>query len=132
MRLLLDAHHTRHAARRLRDAGHDVEAAADDMVLASLDDESLLRAATIARRTVVTENAKDFDRIVRVWASTGERHAGVIFTSPRRFHRGSNRYPDDLVNALLHLMAQDVSDFDDRVHWLSTRSARGDVSIEDR
>lgn len=118
MRLLLDTHHSRHAARRLREAGHDVQAAADDVVLASLDDASLLRAATIERRTVVTENAKDFDRIVRIWASTGERHAGVIFTSPWRFHRGSGRYPEDLVHALLDLLTQNTPALADRVHWL--------------
>ncbi len=118
VRLLLDTHHSRHAARRLREDGHDVQAAADDAVLTSLDDESLLRAATIERRVVVTENAKDFDRIVRIWTSTGERHAGVIFTSPRRFHRGSGRYPDDLVDALSDLRRQDLPDLADQIRWL--------------
>lgn len=118
VRLLLDTHHSRHAARRLREEGHDVEAAADDVVLASLDDEALLRAAAIERQTVVTENVKDFDRIVRIWASTGEGHAGVIFTSPRRFHRGSGRYPEDLVNAMRDLLTEELPDLADRVHWL--------------
>lgn len=36
----------------------------------------------------MTENARDFDRIVRDWGAFGERHHGVIFTSPRRYHRG--------------------------------------------
>lgn len=118
VRLLLDTHHSRHAARRLREEGHDVRAAADDVVLASLDDESLLRIAAVDRRTIVTENVKDFDRIVRIWAGTGERHAGAIFTSARRFHRGSSRYPEDLVNALRDLLTKDLPDLPDRVHWL--------------
>ena len=65
VRLLLDVDHSRFAAEQLRDAGHDVTAAADDPVLASLPDEELLRAATGEDRALVTENAKDFDRIVR-------------------------------------------------------------------
>lgn len=118
MRLLLDVHHARHAARRLRDDGHDVIAAVDDSVLTTLDDEELLRLATNDRRTLVTENAKDFDRIVRDWAAAGQQHAGVIFTAPRRFHRGSTSYPDDLVKALGHLLSQPTTDMTDRVHWL--------------
>lgn len=41
------------------------------------------------QREFVTENAPDFDRIVRNWATTGELHGGVVFTSPPRLHRGS-------------------------------------------
>lgn len=118
VRLLLDVHHSRHAARRLRENGHDVEAAADNALLASLDDESLLRAAAVERRMIVTENVKDFDRIARIWASTGEHHAGVMFTSPRRFHRGSGRYPEDLIDALGEFLAQDQPDMADQVRWL--------------
>ena len=65
MKLLLDTHHSRLAAERLRVDGHDVTAAADDLVLAFLPDEELLRAASRSGRAVVTENARDFDRIVR-------------------------------------------------------------------
>ncbi len=118
VRLLLDTDHSRHAAGRLRDEGYDVVAAADDALLASLDDEALPRAATIGQRVIVTENAKDFDRIVRNWASTGEHHAGVIFTSPRRFHRGSSRYPEDLLDALRAVLMEDRPDLSDQVHWL--------------
>ncbi len=58
VRLLLDTDHSRHAAGRLRDEGYDVVAAADDALLASLDDEALPRAATIGQRVIVTENAR--------------------------------------------------------------------------
>jgi hypothetical protein len=54
---------------------------------------------------VVIENAKDFDRIVRAWTATGEHHAGVIFTSPRRIHRGSAGYPENLIVALTRFLA---------------------------
>lgn len=118
MRLLLDVHHSPQAARRLRDHGHDVVAAADDPALAGLDDEELLRAATREGRAVVTENARDFDRIARDWSAMGEHHRGVVFTSPRRFHRGATSYPTSLVRALAKLLANPPASTRDWVHWL--------------
>ena len=118
MKLLLDVHHSRLAAERLRGQGHDVVAAADDVRLASLADEDLLREATAAGRALVTENAQDFDRIVRAWSAAGEHHAGVVFTSPRRYHRGSTGYPQNLVEALAALLATAPDERTDWVHWL--------------
>lgn len=118
MKLLLDTHHSRLAAQRLRAAGHDVTAAADDPVLASLPDDELLRTASRAGRALVTENARDFDRIIRAWAVTGEHHAGVVFTSPRRYHRGSSTYPTNLISALEALIAHPPSQDPDWVYWL--------------
>jgi hypothetical protein len=119
VKLLLDTHHSRLAAERLRADGHDVMAAADDPVLASLPDEELLRAASRSGRAVVTENARDFDRVVRSWSLTGEHHAGVVFTSPRRYHRGSKAYPASLITALGKLIADPPSGEVDWVYWLS-------------
>jgi hypothetical protein len=118
VKLLLDVHHSRIAAERLRAGGHDVQAAADLPEMATLPDEELLRQASALGRAVVTENAKDFDRIVRSWAATGEHHAGVIFTSPRRFHRGSTSYPEDLIVALTSLLGTPPTAELDWVHWL--------------
>ena len=118
VKLLLDVHHSRIAAARLRAGGYDVQAAADVPELAALPDEELLRQACANERAVVTENAKDFDRIVRSGVATGEHHAGVIFTSPSGFHRGSNGYPENLIVALtLFLAAPPVAELD-WVHWL--------------
>ena len=118
VKFLLDVHHSRLAAERLRGEGHDVVAAADDPVLATLPDHELLRASTRAGRALVTENARDFDRIIRGWAATGEHHAGVVFTSPFRYHRGSRAYPANLVTALSALLVDPPQDRDDWVHWL--------------
>jgi hypothetical protein len=118
VRLLLDVHHSLQAARRHRDQGHDVVAAAEDPVLAVLDDEELLRAATRDGRAVVTENVRDFDRIVRDWSARGEHHAGVVFTSPRRFHRGSKAYPANLARALVKCLDDQDLQGEDLVHWL--------------
>jgi hypothetical protein len=118
VKLLLDVHHSRVAAERLRVDGYDVQAAADDPELAALPDEELLRRASSEGRAVVTENAKDFDRIVRSWVPTGEHHAGVIFTSPRRFHRGNNGYPENLIVAITRFLATPSVAEHDWVHWL--------------
>ncbi len=118
MRLLLDVHHSRHAAERLRDEGHDVVAAADDQTLRDAADEELLSLASIDNRALVTENVKDFDRLVRQRAESGTHHGGVIFTSPRRFHRGSSAYPDNLVKALGAFLATAPERFTDQIHWM--------------
>jgi hypothetical protein len=119
VKVLLDVHHSRLAAQRLRDEGRDVLAASDDPVLATLDDEELLRAATREGRVVVTENARDFDRIVRAWAARGEHHGGVVFTSPRRYQRGSKAYPESLVHARAALIDDPPDSSLDWVHWLA-------------
>ena len=118
VKLILDVHHSRVAAERLRADGYDAQAAADFPELAPLPDEELLRQASADGRAVVTENAKDFDRIVRAWVATGEHHAGVIFTSPRRFHRGSAGYPENLIVALTRFLATPPVAELDWVHWL--------------
>ena len=119
MKLLLDVHHSRLAAARLRAAGHDVTAAADDARLAALSDEDLLQAASVDGRALVTENVTDFDRIARSWASSRKHHQGIVFTSPHRYHRGRSSYPDDLVEGLMVLMAQGPADQTDWVGWLA-------------
>jgi hypothetical protein len=122
--LLLDVHHSPRAAERLVERGYDAVAAATDQALSSMADEDLLRHASTDGRAVVTENAKDFGAILRTWASTGEQHAGVIFTSPRRFHRGSAVYPENLVVALARLLDAPPEADKDWVHWLE-RAASG-------
>lgn len=118
VKLLLDVHHSPRAAERLREMGHDVEAAATDPALSPLEDEELLRQASADGRAIVTENAKDFGVIVRTWTTTGEQHAGVIFTSARRFHRGSAAYPENLVAALARFLDAPPDVDKDWVHWL--------------
>lgn len=118
VKLLLDVHHSPQAARRLQNRGLDVLAAADDSILAVLDDEELLRAATRDGRVVVTENARDFDRIIRAWSALGEQHKGITFTSPRRFHRGSKAYPENLIRALGAVLKDPPQSTLDWVWWL--------------
>lgn len=118
MRLLLDVHHSWRAAERLRGLGHDVTAAAVDPAMAELDDDELLRVASRDGRSIVTENVRDFDRIVRAWVALDQHHEGVIFTSPRRYHRGATSYPANLVRALDALLTDPPQSTSDWVHWL--------------
>ena len=87
-------------------------------MLAVLTDEELLTWSTKEERAIVTENARDFDRIARAWAAAGHHHGGIIFTSPRRFHRGSSGYPADLVKALTTLLGAPPAQRQDWVQWL--------------
>lgn len=118
MRLLLDVHHSRHAATQLRELGHDVEAAADDPDLATLDDAALLAVASADRRTIVAENVADFAALGPVWSGKGRAHAGLVLTSPRRFHRGRASSPSDVVHALDALLQATPGDLVSQTWWL--------------
>jgi hypothetical protein len=118
VKLIFDVHHSRIAAARLRESGHDVVAAADYPHLAELTDEELLRHAAAEGRALVSEDAKDLDRIVRQWAATGEHHAGLILTSTRRSHRGSTAYPENFIASLTRLLESPPETELDWVHWL--------------
>lgn len=118
LKLLLDTHHSPAIARSLGADGHDVVAAANDAALARLEDDELLQSAGREDRALVTENARDFDRIVRAWAARGDHHTGIVFTSPRRYHRGSAAYPANLIAALRGLLADPPQEKTDWVHWL--------------
>jgi hypothetical protein len=117
MKLLLDVHHSPRAAERLREQGREAIAAAADP-LARLADEDLLRFASGDGRTLVTE-VKDFARIVHAWSASGEHHAGILFTSPRRFHRGSLAYPENLVVAIERFLGEPAPAGEGWVHWLA-------------
>ena len=92
--------------------------AADDPRLAEFADEELLRHAEREDRAVVSEDAKDLDRIVRKWAAKGEHHAGVILTSTRRFHRGGAAYPENFIVSLSRMLESPPETEHDWVHWL--------------
>jgi len=71
-----------------------------------LDDEEVLRAATRDGRTLVTENACDFDPIARAWAASGQHH------------RGSKAYPGNLIRALSSLLSESPRSTRGWLHWL--------------
>ena len=124
MRLLLDEHHPPIIASQLRDRGHDVIAVAEEENLRKLEDRAIWAHALSERRAVVTENVKHFMPLVIESAAGGERHFGVLFTSPRSMPRGRETigvFVEGLDSFLSDRPAEDA--LTDQVAWLSQTPA---------
>ena len=119
MRLLLDEHFSPEIARQLRSRGHDVTSARERPAFRGLSDRDLLALARTDERAIVTENVADFVELHRQCIVRSERHAGMIFTSPKRFPR-TRRAIGRLVRALDALLVNHpkADAFADQVHWL--------------
>jgi hypothetical protein len=77
VKLFLDAHiSARRVAAPLREEGHDVRAADEELYLDRFPDEELLSIAAFEGRIFVTFDVKDFPVIARRWAEAGRAHAG--------------------------------------------------------
>ena len=108
--LLLDEMHAPAVAAALQNRGHDVIAVAENPELRALTDEDLLLYAAGESRRIVTENVKDFRRLLLRAEEAGQPTAGVLFTSSRTFPR-SRRNPGPLIDALhAWLMRPDVGE----------------------
>jgi predicted nuclease of predicted toxin-antitoxin system len=119
MRLLLDEHFSPQIARQLRIQGYDVVAARERDDLHGLSDRDLLLFARHERRVIVTENVADFMELHREALVRGDRHAGLVFTSPKAFPR-TRRAIRRTVRALAKLLEQhpDPNPLADQVWWL--------------
>ena len=117
MRLLLDEHFSPEIARQLRAQRRDVVAAREDPELHALSDRALLEVARREHRALVTENVVDFIELHRESMLTGEEHAGLIFTSSKRFPR-NRRAIGRLVRALGALQTN-RSALDGEIVWLA-------------
>jgi hypothetical protein len=100
LRLLLDEMHAPAVARVLQAEGNEVVSVAATPLLRGTPDKDLLEYAAALRYVIVTENVVDFAAIAAMWATGGRSHAGLIFTSPKRFNRATRAYPGNLVVAL--------------------------------
>jgi predicted nuclease of predicted toxin-antitoxin system len=79
LRLLLDANLSpRRIASKLRKAGHDVLALAEDAAFEELPDPQVLELAASEQRILITRNSRDFAPLARQWAQDGRPHAGII------------------------------------------------------
>ena len=122
MRLLLDEHYSPKIATELRERGHDVASVTERGDLRGLGDRELWIFALAESRALMTENVADFIPLVREAAAQGERHFGVVFTSPRSLPRGPRTigvYVERLHSFLRDHAADDA--LADRVHWLGSR-----------
>ena len=85
MKILLDEQISGKVAERLRDRGHDVTAATDDLTLRGLSDPDLFEVAQQQGRSLVTYNRVDFEPIVREYAQVDREHHGLVIVPPTRF-----------------------------------------------
>ena len=123
MKLCLDEHYPPQIAVELRTRGHDVVSVVERPELVGLSDADLLAAMAAERRALVTENVADFARLAQQLAAAGERHHGLVFTSPRSLPR-SRRTIGVYVTALARLLdrfpRRDA--LVDRTEWLEPPS----------
>jgi predicted nuclease of predicted toxin-antitoxin system len=79
LRLLLDANLSpRGVTAKLRAAGHDVLALAEDATYEGLADPQVLELAASEQRILITRNSRDFAPLARQWAEAGRSHTGII------------------------------------------------------
>lgn len=121
MKLLLDEMHAPAVAVELRRLGYDVVAVKERSELVGLADADPLRAAAADRRAIVTENVKDFAALHQSGTASGQPHAGLLFTHPRRFPRGAGDHVQTLVSALAEFLPEQAAVLDDAesfIWWL--------------
>lgn len=127
MRLLLDEMHAPAVAVALRRHGYDVVAVKERAELEGLPDPQLLRAAKLDERAVVTENVKDFAALHKASLSTGQPHAGLVFTLSNRFPRSAGDHVQVLVQALEEFLSEEAAVFggvESFVWWLEPARLR--------
>lgn len=101
--LLLDEMFSPGIAAELRRRGHDVIAVAADPQLRSMTDTEIYAWASGERRRIVTENVKDFRRLLMQDSELAG--PGLLFTSGRTFPR-SRRAPGSLIVSLESWLTQ--------------------------
>lgn len=118
MNLLLDEMWPPAIALQLRRRGHDVVAVAERPDLRGQPDAVVFAAAQAEGQVIVTENVPDYRALAAYTLQQGRSHAGLIFTSNRRFPRHDPRTAGRLVTALDELLSRGppVTDLE---HWLS-------------
>lgn len=116
MRLLVDEMYPRLIARELRSRGHDAESV-HDAPGPGTSDEEVLAHALREGRAVVTENVRDYRPLSAARIAEGSGHAGLVFTTPRRWPRSD---PGPLIASRARIAA-----------CCDTRSTRGrgDVAV---
>ena len=101
-------------ARRLRNAGLDVDAVAEHPSLRGLPDAEQLQRAADDGRALVTYDAGDLLPLAARRRASGQGHAGLVLLRSDRFPQGD---PDKIVRRLRRLLREPrpPAGF---VHWL--------------
>jgi hypothetical protein len=79
VRILLDAHVSgRTVGKALTESGHDVRALDSEIEFEGLSDLAVLELVAVESRVLVTANIRDFEPLLREWASESRQHPGVV------------------------------------------------------
>lgn len=114
MKLLLDEMYPSLIARELRARGHDV-VSVHESPGSGTPDEDVLEHGRSEGRAVVTENVRDYRPLAEALLAGGESHAGLVFTTDKRWPRGD---PGALITALDELVASTSEQPRDEEIWL--------------
>lgn len=107
-------------AAALSERGHDVEAAVARKDLSGQPDAVLFSRAQTEGRAIVTDDVADFRPLARWALERDGTHAGLVFTSDRRWSRHRQQTFRRLVHALDELLTSHPADgaLADREIWL--------------
>jgi predicted nuclease of predicted toxin-antitoxin system len=114
LKLLLDEMYPSLIADELQARGHDVVSVHETPGRGTPDDE-VFDDARSAGRAIVTENIRDYRPLADALLVAGESHAGVVFTTEKRWPRSD---PGALIAALEHLLASTSEQPIDSELWL--------------
>ena len=114
MKLLLDEMYPSLIARELRARGHDV-VSVHESPGSGTSDERVLDHARSEGRAVLTENVRDFRPLAEALIVAGESHAGLVFTTDKRWPRTD---PGRLMSALDSLLASTAGQPTNAELWL--------------
>jgi hypothetical protein len=107
VKILLDEMWPPVIAAELRRRGHNVLAVAERPDLRGQPDDVIFELAQAEGWTVLTENVADYLPLATAYRERGQAHAGLIFTSHRRYPRSDPRTIGRLVSALDTLLLAD-------------------------
>ena len=93
MKLLLDEMFSPRIARELRSRGHDVVAVKERPDLIGRHDREIVRRMAAEHRAIVTNDVDDYGAIATRFASSGEEHSGMLFTSDQTMARNKVSLP---------------------------------------
>ena len=117
--LLLDEMFSPAIADQLQALGIDCVAVAADPALTSQDDTAILEMALSTRRTLVTNNVVDFERLRQQRAARDQPTPPLIYTSDATFPR-NRKFIGRLVQALEHAAHNRIVHTTGGVLWLTT------------
>jgi len=114
LKLLLDEMYASRIAHELRARGHDV-VSVHESPGSGTSDERVLDHARSEGRAVLTENVRDFRPLAEALLVAGESHAGLVFTTDKRWPRTD---PGALITALETLLDSTPGQPVDAEFWL--------------